>query len=281
MKSFVFRRFAPLLVLLLAGCQSHAPASLPPVDELVSAFRQLDLRLAEEDLEGARAQLTELQSRARGDTRLEQYQRQVADAYLQQGREALQQGDLDHAALALGQARSLLPQAPALSSDLNQAIVAARSARQVAAAERARAVAQVQAQAQQQAQLRQPPVPAERPAAAANETVAAEAASAPQSAPTAQLINPAAASSAVALPMLDSQDNASLRRLLDRVAADVVTFRCAVSIEVREAKDYPWVAALLSARIKKLDPAFRPQLSRMIAPQQAPRLLLSPSRGGA
>ncbi|ERI52669.1 hypothetical protein N878_18150, partial [Pseudomonas sp. EGD-AK9] len=97
--------------------------------------------------------------------------------------------------------------------------------------------------------------------------------------PRARLIDPAAASSAVAMPMLDKQDNEHLRRLLDGVAADVVTFRCAVRIEVREAKDYPWVAALLSARIKKLDPTFRPQLSQKIVPQQVPRLLLSPQRG--
>ena len=73
------------------------------------------------------------------------------------------------------------------------------------------------------------------------------------------------------MPMLDNQDNENLRRLLDSVAADVVTFRCAVRIEVREAKDYPWVAALLSARIKKLDPSIRPQLSQKIVPQQTPR----------
>ena len=99
-----------------------------------------------------------------------------------------------------------------------------------------------------------------------------------ESKPTARLIDPNAATSSVAMPMLDNQDNENLRRLLDSVAADVVTFRCAVRIEVREAKDYPWVAALLSARIKKLDPSFRQQLSQKIAPQQVPRLLLSPKR---
>lgn len=275
MKSFAFRGFPLFLVLLLAGCQSSQTSSLPPVDELVLAFRQLDLSLAEERLDDARNQLGALQSRAAGDTRLEQYQRQVADAYMEQGREALQQGDLDRAAQALGKARGLLPQAPALSHDLNEAIDQARSQRQAAAEQQAQAA---QAEALRQEQVRQQRLAIERMAAIATATTSAPVAATP--APVkARLIDPSAASSEIALPMLDSQDNAALRRLLDSVAADVVTFRCAVRIEVREAKDYPWVAALLSARIKKLDPAFRPQLSQKIAPQQAPRLLLSPTRG--
>lgn len=278
MKSFAFRGLPLFLVLLLAGCQSSQQHSLPPVDDLVVAFRQLDLSLAEERLDDARSQLSTLQQRASGDTRLEQYQRQLAEAYMEQGREALQQGDLDRAAQALGQARSLMPQAPALSHDLNQAIDSARTARQAAAEQQARDAA-AKLDAERQEQLRQQRLASERQAAA---SVAAIPASQPtpvvESKPTARLIDPSAATSIVAMPMLDSQDNENLRRLLDSVAADVVTFRCAVRIEVREAKDYPWVAALLSARIKKLDPSFRPQLSQKIAPQQIPRLLLSPKR---
>ncbi|MFI8746448.1 PA5502 family lipoprotein [Pseudomonas sp. NPDC077186] len=277
MKSFVFRSFPLLLVLFLAGCQQAPQQPLPPVDELVLALRQLDLSLAEERLDDARSQLAALERRAAGDTRLEQYRRQLADAYLQQGREALQQGDLDRAAKALGQARSLLPQAPALSGDLQQAIENARDARRDAAEQLARAA---RLDAQRQAQLSQQRATAERLAAAAPARITAPApAPAIAEPPRARLIDPAAASSAVAMPMLDKQDNEHLRRLLDGVAADVVTFRCAVRIEVREAKDYPWVAALLSARIKKLDPGFRPQLSQKIVPQQVPRLLLSPQRG--
>jgi hypothetical protein len=89
------------------------------------------------------------------------------------------------------------------------------------------------------------------------------------------LIDPSAARSVIALPMLDSQDNARLRSLLDAVAADVVTFRCAVRIEVREAKDFPWVASLLNARIKRLDPTFSARLSHVVNPDKAPQLVLS------
>lgn len=278
MKSFAFRGLPLLLVLLLVGCQSSQQQSLPPVDDLVIAFRELDLSLAEERLDDARSQLSALQQRASRDTRLEQYQRQLAEAYMEQGQEALQQGDLDRAAQALGQARSLMPQAPALSHDLNQAIDSARAARQTAAEQQAREAA-AKLDAERQEQLRQQRLASERQAkVAASAAPANQAKPVVESTPSAGLIDPSAATSVVALPMLDSQDNQQLRRLLDSVAADVVTFRCAVRIEVREAKDYPWVAALLSARIKKLDPGFRPQLSQTIAPQQVPRLLLSPQR---
>lgn len=278
MKSFAFRGLPLVLVLLLAGCQNTPSHNVLPVDELVSAFRQLDVSLAEERLDDARSQLDALQRRASGDTRLEQYQRQLADAYMEQGREALQQGDLDRAAQALGQARSLLPQAPSLSHDLNQAIDRAREARQNAAEQQARETA-ARLDAQRQEQLRQQRLAAERQLKAAAAAVT-EPAEEPvvERAPKARLIDLDATTSSVALPMLDNQDNENLRRLLDSVAADVVTFHCAVRIEVREAKDYPWVAALLSARIKKLDPTFRPRLSQKIVPQQVPRLLLSPQR---
>jgi hypothetical protein len=278
MKSFAFRGLPLFLVLLLASCQSSQQHSLPPVDDLVVAFRQLDLSLAEERLDDARSQLSTLQQRASGDTRLEQYQRQLAEAYMEQGHEALQQGDLDRAAQALGQARSLMPQAPALSHDLNQAIDSARTARQAAAEQQARDAA-AKLDAERQERLRQQRLTSERQAAASGAAIpASQLTPVVESKPTARLIDPSAATSIVAMPMLDSQDNENLRRLLDSVAADVVTFRCAVRIEVREAKDYPWVAALLSARIKKLDPSFRPQLSQKIVPQQIPRLLLSPKR---
>lgn len=280
MKSFAFRGLPLFLVLLLVGCQNTQQHSVPPVDDLVIAFRQLDLSLAEERLDDARGQLSALQQRASRDTRLEQYQRQLAEAYMEQGREALQQGDLDRAAQALGQARSLMPQAPALSHDLNQAIDSARTARQAAAEQQARNAA-AKLDAERQEQLRQQRLASERQAKA---TVAATPASQPtpvvESQPKARLIDPSAATSTVAMPMLDNQDNENLRRLLDSVAADVVTFRCAVRIEVREAKDYPWVAALLSARIKKLDPGFSPQFSPVLKPDQEPRLVLSPQSNG-
>lgn len=261
--------------LLLAACQSAPQVANLPTDDLVSAFRQLEQSLASGQLSAAESQLGSLQQRATGDTRLEQYQRQLAEAYLQQGQQALQTGDLDSAAKALGHARRLMPQAPALTTGLDGAINQARED-EVNAAEQVRQAA-ASAEAARQAQARQVRQAAERQAAASEARQQPNAA-APErpAAPQAKLIDPAAASSVVPLPMLDNQDNERLRSLLDRVAEDVVAFRCAVRIDVRQAKDYPWVAALLTARIKRLDPNFSPRLSQVIKPGQVPQLVLSP-----
>ncbi len=286
MKSFASRCLSPALAcLLLAGCQSAPQVANLPTDDLVSAFRQLDQSLAAGQLSQAEGQLSALQQRAAGDTRLEQYQRQLAEAYLGQGQQALQAGDLDRATRALSQARSLLPQAPALTTGLDGAIAQARAARQAeqAAAEAARQAAERAEEAARLEQARQSRLAAERQAAALQAAQMAVVAAPPAAAvpaapakPRARVIDPQASSSRVSLAMLDNQDNERLRSLLDTVAEDVVAFRCAVRIEVREAKDYPWVAALLSARIKRLDPAFNPRLSQVVKPGQVPQLVLSP-----
>ncbi|MGH8434188.1 MAG: PA5502 family lipoprotein, partial [Pseudomonas sp.] len=114
MKPFASRCLPIVAIsLLLAACQSPSKVTALPTDELIVAFRQLDLSLAKGQLSEAESQLSALQQRATGDTRLEQYQRQLAEAYLQQGQSALQQGDLDTATKALSRARGFMPQAPA------------------------------------------------------------------------------------------------------------------------------------------------------------------------
>lgn len=281
MTTFVLRGFMLLWVLVLAGCQSAPQPANLPVDDLVSAFRQLDQSLANSDLSTAERQLQSLQQRAAGDTRLEYYQRQLSDAHLRQGQKALQAGDLDSATQALSRARGLMPQAPALTQGLDTAIANAREAaeQQRRAAAEAAAEAAARAETARLEQARQLRLAAERQAAALQATALPNAPVVEEPAPAqpqARLIDPGAARSVIALPMLDSQDNARLRSLLDAVAADVVTFRCAVRIEVREAKDFPWVASLLNARIKRLDPTFSARLSHVVNPDKAPQLVLSP-----
>ena len=288
MKSFTSRYPALFLVALLTGAGNGvalAAADEVPVDDSVTAFRNIEQSLNNGQLQQAESQLNNLKQRAAGDTRLEQYQRQLAENYLQQGQNALQQGDLHAATAALTHARGLLPQAPALTSGLDSAISSARAS-ELANAEQARLAAQqaaAKAAAAKAEQARQLKLTAERQAAqkkaAAEQIVSVPVVAAAPVQPRAQLIKPEAASSAIAMPMLDNQDNDALRTLLDSVASDVVNFDCAVSIEVRQGKDFPWVGALLSARVKKLNPDFKLQLRQVLNPQQAPQLVLTPKHG--
>lgn len=288
MKSFTSRYLSLLLVALLTGVASNVALAVDdevPVDDSVTAFRNIEQSLNNGQLQQAETQLNNLKQRAAGDTRLEQYQRQIAETYLQQGQSAVQKGDLNAASAALSRARGLLPQAPALTSGLDQSINTAR-ADELAAAKQAEAAAQQAATKQAAAkaeQARQQKVAAERQAQQKKAAAAAVVASAPVVAappvkPTALLIKPDAASTTIALPMLDSQDASALRKLLDSVASDVVNFNCAVSIEVRQGKDYPWVGSLLSVRVKKLNPNFKLELQQVLNAQQAPQLVLTPKR---
>lgn len=289
MKLFTSRYLAAFLVALLTSSISNvalAASDELPVDDSVTAFRTIEQSLTNGQLQQAENQLNNLKQRAAGDTRLELYQQQLAEHYLQQGQGALRQGDLTAASAALSRARGLLPQAPALTSGLDQAIATARAS-ELAAAEQARVAAQqavAKAAAAKAEQARQQKLAAERQAQQKQAAAAAVLASAPVVAvapakPPALLIKPGAASSTIALPMLDDNDSAALRKLLDSVASDVVNFNCAVSIEVRQGKDFPWVGSLLSARVKKLNPNFKLQLQQVLNPQQAPQLVLSPKQG--
>lgn len=273
MISFASRCLSILaLSLLLAACQSASQGPGAATDELLGDFRLLEQSLTSGQLSEAESRLKSLQLRASGDARLEVYQRQLAEAYLRQGQTALQTGDLDRAAKALSKARQLMPQAPALTTGLGGAIAKVRQTELDAAdlASNAAEQAAAQAQAARREQARQLHLAAERQAAAIKATDHAP------TLPYAQLIDPAAPRSMIALPMLDSRDNQGLYRLLDAVAADVVEFRCTVAIQVRQAGDYLWLAPLLKARIERLDPDFSPTMSQLLEPDQTPQLLLSP-----
>ena len=282
MMSFASRCLPVLAIsLLLSACQNTIAPYQAPVDETIAALRQLEQDIAADRLPQAEQQLQTLRQRNPTDTRLESLARQLAEAYMARGNTALARGDLDQATAALAKARRLLPQAPALTSGLDSAIDQARQQQDAAEAEQRRAAAAAEAEAARRSEaVRQQQLAAARDA----ERLQAEA-SAAQAATTVtqqrtkrpRLIDPAATSSVVGLPMLDSQDNQALRNLMDAVAEDVVAYNCSVRIEVRQPKDFPWVAALLSARVKRLDPGFNPSMIQSLKPEQTPRLVLTPA----
>ena len=114
--------------ILLGACQStphvEAPAAAPAPD----AYAQLEQSINSQELATAEDQLAALQAKTPDDSRVEQYQRQLAEAYLSRSQIVLQKGDVNAAATALSRARALMPKAPALTSGVNGAIAHARKA---------------------------------------------------------------------------------------------------------------------------------------------------------
>jgi hypothetical protein len=236
MKSFASRYL--LLVafsLLLGACQSTPPAATE-APARAAAITQLEQSLASDELATAEDQLAALQTEYPNDASLEQYQRQLAEAYLRRSQIVLQKGDVNAAATALSRARALMPKAPALTGGVNGSIAQARKA----------------------------------------ELEKAEAAlKAVEAMPKAKVIDPTAESTTVALNI---NDMSKLRRQLDAIAADVVNYRCNVSLQVPRTDDYPWLATLLTKRVKKLDPQFDLNLERQILRTVPAQMVLSPQK---
>ena len=114
--------------LLLGACQSTPSGDTPVPDARATAIAQLEQNLASSELATAEDQLSALQAQTPDDPQLVQYQRQLAEAYLQRSQIVLQKGDVNAAATALSRARALMPKAPALTGGVNSAITQARKA---------------------------------------------------------------------------------------------------------------------------------------------------------
>ncbi|PAA07389.1 PA5502 family lipoprotein [Pseudomonas fragi] len=222
--------------LLLGACQSTPSADTTAADARATAIAQLEQNLASSELATAEDQLSALQAQTPDDPQLVQYQRQLAEAYLQRSQIVLQKGDVNAAATALSRARALMPKAPALTGGVNSAIAQARKA----------------------------------------ELDKAEAAlKAAEARPPAKVIDPAAESTTVALNI---NDIAKLRHQLDLIAQDIVNYQCSVSLQVPRTADYPWLATLISKRVKKLDPGFDLKLERQIIRHVPAQLVLIPTK---
>ena len=114
--------------LLLGACQSTPSADTTAADARATAIAQLEQNLASSELATAEDQLSALQAQTPDDPQWVQYQRQLAEAYLQRSQIVLQKGDVNAAATALSRARALMPKAPALTGGVNSAIAQARKA---------------------------------------------------------------------------------------------------------------------------------------------------------
>jgi len=236
MKLFNSRYLLLAAFSLLGACQSTPSADTTAADARATAIAQLEQNLASSELATAEDQLSALQAQTPDDPQLVQYQRQLAEAYLQRSQIVLQKGDVNAAATALSRARALMPKAPALTGGVNSAITQARKA----------------------------------------ELDKAEAAlKAAEARPPAKVIDPAAESTTVALNI---NDIAKLRHQLDLIAQDIVNYQCAVSLQVPRTADYPWLATLISKRVKKLDPGFDLKLERQIIRHVPAQMVLIPAK---
>jgi len=93
--------------------------------------------------------------------------------------------------------------------------------------------------------------------------------------PVAKVIDPTAESTTVALNLKDIRQ---MRRQLDAIASDVVNYQCDVSIQAPRTEDYPWLATLLSKRVKKLDADFDLKIKRQILRHIPAQIVLSPRK---
>lgn len=93
--------------------------------------------------------------------------------------------------------------------------------------------------------------------------------------PPARVIDPTAESTTIALNLTDMS---KLRRQLDAIAADVVNYQCDVSIQAPRTQDYPWLATLLTKRVKKLDSEFDLNLQKQILRNVPAQIVLSPRK---
>jgi hypothetical protein len=93
--------------------------------------------------------------------------------------------------------------------------------------------------------------------------------------PQAKVIDPTAESTTIALNLADMT---KLRRQLDAIAADVVNYQCDVSIQAPRTEDFPWLATLLTKRVKKLDSGFDLKLEKQILRNVPAQMVLSPRK---
>lgn len=275
------------LFFVLSACQNSAQKNQEPtIDEFAVAELVFNTHLAAQELESAGQQLDALRERDPSEPRLDELQQRLATAWLATGEQALKDADIDTASAALMQAKRLLPKAPALTQGLSTALAAVQEP-----------IAEPAAPPVQPSVARKQPLPRLAPAAKkpvkksviaqpeAPEIVVEQSQSEElieltppvRSKLKARVLDLNAAHTTIALPMLANRNNHQLGRLLDDVAADVVRFRAAVSIEVADTRDFHWVAALLSARVKKLDANFNPRLQEVIRSDEAAQLVITPN----
>lgn len=93
--------------------------------------------------------------------------------------------------------------------------------------------------------------------------------------PAAKVIDPTAPSTTVALNLTNIEE---LRHQLDAIATDVVNYQCDVSIQAPRTEDYPWLATLLTKRVKRIDSGYDLKIHRQILKKIPAQVVLIPRK---
>lgn len=265
------------ILAILTACQNTPQhPTEPQADELAAAEVVFAGHLDANQLGLAGQQLADLRDKHPDEPRIVDLQQRLANAWLAAGEQALKEADVDTASAALIEAKRLLPQAPALTEGLHAALITMQAPH--VEPNIAPPLAVIQPPVVRKKPVQKQPVSTEPDPSA--EPLEPEQ-QAPQPAPSkakARIIDVNAPHTIVPLPMLETRNDHRLGRLLDDVAADVVKFRATVTIEVADTRDFHWVAALLSARVNKLDGSFKPRLVEVIRSDGAAQLVITPSK---
>lgn len=270
------------LLIILTACQTTVQQpSEPAVDTFAIVEMVFENHLANRQVELASQQLDALRLSHPDDSRIDILQQRLANAWLAAGGQALKDGDVEAASAALIQAKRLLPQAPALTEGLSAAIADVQKpvVEPVIAPVKVVKTPEVRKKPVQ----KKPTVPVEpepKPAVVIEQPESTSETPPSVVKPSkvkSRLIDVSAPFTVVPMPMLNTRSEHQLGRLLDAVAADVVKFRAAVTIEVADTRDFHWVAALLLARVKKLDANFQPRLQEVIQDEKPAQLIITPN----
>ncbi|KID12174.1 lipoprotein, partial [Rhodobacteraceae bacterium PD-2] len=77
---------------------------------------------------------------------------------------------------------------------------------------------------------------------------------------------------------LNLTDIEELRHQLDAIATDVVNYQCEVSLQVPRTQDYPWLATLLTKRVKRIDSGYDLKIQRQILKNISAQVVLTPRK---
>ncbi|MFT0212268.1 hypothetical protein VQ643_06580 [Pseudomonas sp. F1_0610] len=242
-----------LICALLTACQTTSQPSAVKIDEFAIEQQVFNQYLQAGDLAFATEQLLAIEENTDNAENLAQMRKQLADAWLVRGQQAINDKNLEQASHALTQAKQLLPNAPALTVDLSKALGAAQAKSR--ALQNRRAAASAQAVKPKAKEEPVEPVVITKPSE--------------------KLVPSLKVAKIVSLEVLDTSNDSKLLNVLDKVAADVIKHHYTIVVEVRNTRDFHWVVALLMPRVKKNDQFYQPKIVEVIKPEQVPQIVLS------